>query len=175
MQDEEKQENVNENTNEKQQTPKRLFWEIVRFLLVGGIATLVDYAIFYIFRQWLFPQTLFSWAGWDAWSLAIATACGFGVGLLVNWLLSVAFVFQDVKDKQQSSSKKSFWIFALIGVIGLAITEFGVLLLVYILPEITLFGTTEFLLPWEEWLSKILMTCIVLTFNYVARKTFIFK
>lgn len=171
MQDEEKEHNTTENL----QSPKRLFWEIVRFLLVGGLATLVDYAVFYVFRQWLFPQTLFSWAGWNACSLAIATAFGFAVGLLVNWLLSVAFVFQDVKDKQQSSSTKSFWIFTVIGLIGLAITELGILLLVHILPEITLFGVTKFLLPWDEWLSKILMTCIVLTFNYVMRKTFIFK
>lgn len=169
------QEEKRQNTTENLQSPKRLFWEIVRFLLVGGLATLVDYAVFYVFRQWLFPQTLFSWTGWNACSLAIATACGFAVGLLVNWLLSVAFVFQDVKDKQQSSSTKSFWIFTFIGLIGLAITEIGVLLLVHILPEITLFGVTKFLLPWDEWLSKIVMTCIVLTFNYVMRKTLIFK
>ena len=32
------------------QTKKQLFWEIFRFLLVGGIATLTDYAVFYLFR-----------------------------------------------------------------------------------------------------------------------------
>ena len=164
-----------EKESEQKQTFKDLFWEIFRFLLVGGTATLVDYAVFYLFRQWLFPKTLFAWPGWNTLSLIIATAFGFCVGLLVNWILSVKFVFRAVKDKKEASSQKSFWIFALIGLIGLAITELGVLLLVYILPEITLFGVTEFLLPWDEWLSKILMTCIVLVFNYVARKTFIFK
>ncbi len=160
---------------ESKQSVKDLFWEIFRFLLVGGTATLVDYAVFYLFRQWLFPQNLFYWSGWNTVSLIIATAFGFCVGLIVNWILSVKFVFRAVKDKEEASSKKSFWIFALIGVIGLGITELGIVLLVHILPEITLFGVTEFLLPWDEWLSKILMTCIVLVFNYVARKTFIFK
>ena len=171
MQDEEKK----ENESPEKQNFRQLFWEIFRFLLVGGTATLVDYAVFYLFRQWIFPQTLFSWTGWNTLSLIIATALGFSVGLLVNWILSVKFVFQDVKDKEEASSKKSFWIFALIGVIGLAITELGVVLFVHILPEITLFGVTEFLLPWDEWLSKILMTCIVLVFNYIMRKTLIFK
>ena len=157
------------------QTPKELFWEIFRFLLVGGTATLVDYAVFYLFRQWIFPETLISFGSWNTLSLIIATALGFAVGLLVNWILSVKFVFQAVRNKEESASQKSFWIFTVIGLIGLGITELGVVLLVHILPEITLFGVTEFLLPWDEWISKILMTCVVLGFNYVCRKTFIFK
>ena len=160
---------------EQKQSVQDLIWEIFRFLLVGGTATLVDYGVFYLFREWLLPETLFAWTGWNTLSLIIATALGFCVGLLVNWILSVKFVFRAVKNKEESASQKSFWIFTIIGLIGLAITELGVVLLVHILPEITLFGVTEFLLPWDEWLSKVVMTCIVLVFNYVARKTFIFK
>lgn len=160
---------------EQKQSVQDLIGEIFRFLLVGGTATLVDYGVFYLFREWLLPETLFAWTGWNTLSLIIATALGFCVGLLVNWILSVKFVFRAVKNKEESASQKSFWIFTIIGLIGLAITELGVVLLVHILPEITLFGVTEFLLPWDEWLSKVVMTCIVLVFNYVARKTFIFK
>lgn len=175
LQEQEREQIPETQDGESKQSFKELFWEIFRFLLVGGTATLVDYAVFYLFRQWMFPETLFAWSGWNTLSLIIATAFGFCVGLIVNWILSVKFVFRAVKNKEEASSQKSFWIFALIGVIGLAITELGIVLLVHILPEITLFGVTEFLLPWDEWLSKILMTCIVLAFNYVARKTFIFK
>lgn len=175
MQEIQETQEVQGQESEQKQNFQDLFWEIFRFLLVGGTATLVDYGVFYLFREWLLPQTLMAWSGWNTASLIIATAFGFCVGLLVNWVLSVKFVFRAVKNKEEASSKKSFWIFALIGLIGLAITELGVVLLVHILPEITLFGVTEFLLPWDEWLSKILMTCIVLVFNYVARKTFIFK
>ena len=157
------------------QTKKQLFWEIFRFLLVGGIATIVDYAVFYIFRQWLLPARLIESGGWNVISLIIATAFGFCVGLAVNWILSVTFVFRAVKDKEEVKSTKSFFIFTVIGLIGLGITELGILLLVHIFPEITLFGVTEFLLPWKEWLAKIIMTCIVLVFNYVGRKLFVFK
>lgn len=157
------------------QTKRELFWEIFRFLLVGGTATLVDYAVFYLFRQWILPARLVGSGAWDSFSLIIATALGFAVGLAVNWLLSISFVFRAVKNKEEASSKKSFALFTVIGLIGLGITEFGVLLLVYLFPEITMFGVTEFLLPWEEWIAKIIMTCIVLIFNYVGRKLFIFK
>ena len=157
------------------QTKKELFWEIFRFLLVGGTATLVDYAVFYLFRQWLLPSRLFDGNVWDVFSLIIATAFGFGAGLLVNWVLSVKFVFRAVKNKEEAHSTKGFAIFTVIGLIGLGLTELGVVLLVSIFPEITLFGRTVFLLPWEEWLAKIIMTCIVLVFNYVGRKLFVFK
>ncbi len=160
---------------EEKQTKKQLFWEIFRFLLVGGTATLVDYAVFYLFRQWLLPASLMAGRAWDTTSLVIATAFGFCVGLLVNWLLSVTFVFRAVKNKEEAKSQKSFWIFTVIGLIGLGITELGVVTLVALFPDITLFGTTKFLLPWEEWLAKVIMTCIVLVFNYIGRKKFIFK
>ena len=157
------------------QSKKDIFWEIFRFLLVGGTATLVDYAVFYLFRQWILPARLIESGVWNVCSLVIATAAGFCVGLTVNWILSVKFVFRAVRNKEEASSKKSFLLFATIGLIGLGITELGVVLLVHIFPEITLFGVTNFLLPWDEWLAKAIMTCIVLVFNYVGRKLFIFK
>ncbi len=157
------------------QTKRELFWEIFRFLLVGGTATIVDYAVFYLFRQWLLPQSLMGGNTWNVISLIIATAFGFCAGLVVNWILSVKFVFRAVKNKEEAHSTKGFAIFSAIGLIGLGITELGVVLLVYIFPEITLFGLTKFLLPWEEWLAKVIMTCIVLVFNYVGRKIFVFK
>lgn len=159
----------------EKQTNKQLFWEIFRFLIVGATATLVDYAVFYLFRQWLLPARLISGGVWNTASLIIATAFGFCTGLVVNWILSVKFVFRHVKDEEEAHSKKSFFIFTLIGLIGLGITELGVVLLVHIFPEITLFGVTQFLLPWKEWLAKAIMTCIVLVFNYVGRKVFVFK
>ena len=158
------------------QTKKQLFWEIFRFLLVGGTATVVDYIVFWLFDGVLLPLIPVSGALWQTVSLIVATAFGFCMGLVVNWLLSVKFVFRDVKNKEESSSKKSFFVFALIGVIGLAITEVGIVLIVATLPEICLFGTTElFGTSWEKWGAKVLMTGIVLVWNYIGRKLFVFK
>ncbi len=157
------------------QTKRQLFWEIFRFLVVGGTATLVDYFVFWLLDGRLFP--LISSAGWwQTLSLGLATAAGFGVGLLVNWWLSVLFVFRQVQDKQAARSKKSFLLFTAIGLIGLVITEIGVLLLVGILPEFPLFGRTQmFGTSWAKWLSRAIMTCTVLVWSYVGRKLFVFK
>lgn len=158
------------------QSKKQLFWEIFRFLLVGGTATLVDYIVYYIFRYRVLPPSLIEGAVWNSVSLILSTAFGFCVGLIVNWLLSVTFVFRAVVDKAEASSSKSFVKFAIIGLIGLAITEVGMHLLVYALPNFSLFSTETFLgLPWKEWLAKASMTGLVLVFNYVCRKKFIFK
>ena len=157
------------------QTKKQLFWEIFRFLLVGGTATLVDYFVFWIFDGVLFPL-ISSAEWWQTLALILSTALGFCAGLIVNWLLSVSFVFRQVKNKEEASSKKSFLLFTIIGVIGLLITEVGVLLLVALLPEFTLFGVTEILgTTWAKWTAKVVMTCIVLVWNYVGRKLLVFK
>lgn len=157
------------------QTKKELFWEIFRFLLVGGTATVVDYFVFWLFDGLLFPLLGFG-AWWTTASLILATAFGFCAGLTVNWLLSVSFVFRQVKNKEEASSKKSFLVFTIIGVIGLLITEIGVLVLVAILPSFPIFGITElFGTTWAKWLAKMIMTCIVLVWNYIGRKLLVFK
>lgn len=158
------------------QTKKQLFWEIFRFLLVGGTATVADYFVFWLFDGVLFPLLPLSGKAWEVIALILATAAGFGVGLVVNWILSVKFVFRAVRDKEEVESKKSFFIFTVIGLIGLGLTEIGVVLLVFLFPEISLFGTTALLgTEWEKWLAKVIMTCIVLVFNYVGRKLLVFK
>ena len=160
----------------EKQTKKELFLEIFRFLIVGGIATVVDYFIFYLFRQWLLPPTLIGGRVWDNTSLIIATGLGFCFGLLVNWILSISFVFKQVQDKEKSTSSKSFLIFTIIGIIGLGITEVGVLILVNVFPTIKIFNTITFLnLAWKEWVAKCIMTLIVLVWNYLGRKLIIFK
>ena len=112
----------------------------------------------------------------ETFSLILSTAFGFCAGLTVNWLLSITFVFKQVSDEKQSRSKKSFAIFTIIGVIGLGITQLGMFLGVNFLPEITLFSSTTFLgESWTWWISKVIMTCLVLVWNYVGRKLLVFK
>lgn len=154
----------------KKQTKKQLFLEIFRFLLVGGVATLADYLVFWIFDALVFPE------GWGTLALVLSTALGFCVGLIVNWVLSVSFVFRETEEKISVRSKKPFLTFALIGLFGLLITELGVVLLVWAFPSFTLFGKTAlFGTAWEKWLAKAIMTCLVLVWNYLGRKIFIFR
>ena len=154
-----------------QQTKKQLFYEIFRYLLVGGIATIFDYCAWYVFFTWVLPSTLIG----QTWAVIISTAMGFLVGLLVNWILSLTFVFKNVQNVEEARSSKSFVIFAVIGLIGLGITEVG-MLIANVLPSFNFFGVLKFLgHEWKWWFTKVAMTCIVLAWNYLGRKILIFK
>ena len=154
------------------QTKQQLFWEIFRFLLVGGCATLVDYAVAYLFYHWLLSPALIG----NTWSIIISTAFGFAAGLTINWLLSITFVYKSLTNEKESKSGKSFLLFTLIGLIGLGLTELGMYFGVTLLPEIVLFKSATFLSEqWKWWICKVVMTAIVLVWNYLARKLLIFK
>lgn len=169
-------ENAGETQGRIQQTKIELFWEIFRFLLVGGTATVCDYIVFWLLDGVLLPLLPFTGGAWSLIALWFATACGFVVGMFVNWLLSIKFVFRAVRNQEEAKSTKSFWIFVIISVIGLALTLVGVWLISKFLPEFTLLGSTDFFgTTWSKWVAKIIMTCIVLVWNYLGRKIFIFK
>ncbi len=158
------------------QTKKELFWEIFRFLLVGGTATVFDYFVFWLLDGVLLPKIPLNGEVWTTIALWIATAAGFIVGMLVNWILSISFVFRAVRNKEEATSAKSFWVFVIISVIGLALTLLGVWLLTKAIPTFELFGKTDFFgTTWSKWVAKMIMTCIVLVWNYIGRKIFIFK
>ena len=148
------------------QTKKELILEMIRFLIVGGIATLVDYAVFYLCNLVLFKPIDTNV------NLVLSTALGFTFGLLTNWFLQ-KFVYRYITDKQ-TKSKKVFIKFIIIALIGLGITELGMTIASPIYPtyEPTIFGVTfQF---WKLFM-KVLMTGIVLIFNYIARKYYVFK
>ena len=159
------------------QTKKQLIAEFIRFLFVGGTATLVDYFTFWLFDAWIFPAVLpVEISFWHTLALVLSTAIGFCVGLVINWTLSVRFVFREVKNADEAKSKKSFALFTLIGLVGLVLTEIGVVSLVAVLPEIRLFGKTSlFGTAWKKWFAKAITTALVLVFNYLGRKILIFK
>ncbi len=175
MEELQEQQEVRENEQVRSEPPKQtkreLFWEIFRFLLVGGTATVVDWAVAYLFQAWLLPPALVG----EGISLFLSTALGFCVGLVVNWLLSVSFVFRKVRDENSVKTPKAFLTFTLIGAIGLGISILGMQTVPFI-PEFSIFGSPVFLgLAWSWWLMKGLTTGIALVWNYVGRKLFIFK
>lgn len=162
--------------NSGKQTKKELIAEIFRFLLVGGGATLADYLVFWLFDAWLMPLCFPQEGIFVALGLSISVALGFCVGLVFNWIFSVVFVFKRTREQIKISSKKHFWTFTIIGVIGLIVSEAGMFLLVLALPEISIAGSATLLgTAWEKWIAKAVLTCIVLIWNYLARKRWIFK
>lgn len=144
----------------------RALAEIARFLIVGVIATVVDFFMagitLYIFDPSLYPSFFnVFYGGGTATTLAscVSTGVGFLFGLVVNYILSIFFVFDE---KGNSKTGLGFVIFALLSAGGLAIHVVGMWLLVD-------------LAGWNYWLIKILLTVIVLVYNYITRKLIIFK
>ena len=140
--------------------------EIIRFVIVGGVATLIDMLvmgiILYAFEPSLYPKFYNVWiGGGDPSTIAtvVGTGVGFVVSLIANYLLSVLFVYED---KGNSKTIKGMVLFTVLSVIGLLI-NMGGMWLGYDVCGI------------NEWITKIIMTLVVLVYNYVTRKIFIFK
>lgn len=140
--------------------------EIVRFVIVGGLATLIDMfvmgVVLYIFDPSLYPNFFnVFYGGGDPTTIAtvIGTGTGFVVSLIFNYLLSVIFVYED---KGNSKTAKGVILFVVLSVIGMLINMGGMW-----------FGYD--VCGINEWITKIIMTLIVLVYNYVTRKLFIFK
>ena len=156
---------------ERKQTKEELFMEIFRVLIVSGVATILDWLVAYLFYAWILPPSLIG----EVPSLILSTALGFLIGLATNWWLSVNYAFTQAKDSKEAHSKKSFFKFTAIGVIGLLISEAGIML-VPLMDFIKIFGTSElFGASWAWWIMKVTMTLVVFVWNYIARKFFVFN
>lgn len=134
---------------------KPLFFELVRFGIVGVISFVFDWGFLRL--------TLF--LGFDnvktTASIMVSTAVGFTVGVTVNYLLSVLFVFKAAKNGA-GKDVKSAVIFLIASAIGGVITEL-----------IMHFGTIT--LGYNEDATKVVATLIVMMWNYISRKLLIFK
>ena len=139
---------------ERKQQLKRLFFEFVRYCLVGGLAFLVDFGVLVLFNT-ILPELY-------GYRLYVATAIGFIAGLVFNYIFSLLFVFKSARQSKAGRSAGAFVIFTVIGLVGLGLTELGMYA-----------GTT--LLAINYMLVKIVVTAVVLMWNYIGRKLFIFK
>ena len=133
---------------------KRLFREkttnsyiqFFRYIFVGGFAFLAD-----AFSLWLCEKVM---------HYMFAAAVAFVIGLTVNYLLSVLFVFSESAEVKNKA--KEFLVYAVIGVIGLGLTE----VIMYILTDLCHF---------YFMLSKVIAAIIVLVWNFVARKKILYS
>ena len=140
--------------------------EIIRFLIVGGLATLVDMfvmgLIVYAFDPSLYPKFYNIWYGGGEPSTVatvVGTGAGFIAGLIVNYVLSIIFVFEH---KGNSKSVGGFLAFTLLSAVGLGIHLLGMYL-----------GNGVWGL--NEWIVKIVLTIIVLIYNYVSKRLLLFR
>jgi len=124
-----------------------LVMQILRFLIVGFFATVIDIGLLYIFKEVC-----------DI-SLIISNTMSFTVSVIFNYFASIKFVFNVSK---KHSAKRNFFFFVLFSTIGLMLNDLFLL-----------FGVN--ILNIYYILSKILATIIVMIFNFITRKKFLEK
>ena len=139
---------------------KKLIFEFLRYVLVGGISAVIDMGVNFVMLFYILGGTKD-----DKGLVAASVAAGFAVGLLVNFILSNIFVFKDEAQREKGKTLSAFLIYALVGIIGFAMTEL-----------LTIGGT---LIIGEGGVWYLLLTCFVkgavLIWNYVGRKIFVYR
>lgn len=140
--------------------------EIIRFLIVGGIATIIDILVMGLTLYLLQPQiykslfnVFFNSPIPSTFATILGTTLGFISGLLINYFLSIFIVFNN---KSKAKNKKGFIIFFILSFIGLLINIFG-----------TYIGFD--LLSLNQWLVKIIMIIVVLVYNYISKRIILFN
>ncbi|MGM9551287.1 MAG: GtrA family protein [Clostridia bacterium] len=126
---------------------KNTFLQFFRYAFVGAIATIADWAVFYI-------------ASTVGVFYMISGVLAFTLGLLVNFLLSKKFVFSG--EGTRHSVKEEFAVYAIVGLIGLCLTE----IIIYVLTEKV---KMYFMIP------KIIATGVVFVWNFAARKAVLYR
>ena len=122
--------------------------QFFRYVFVGSLASITDMVCL-----WLFYSKL----GFKEY---IAVALAFICGLIVNYILSMHFVFVGVSRHHEHTIK--FSVYYTIGSIGLVLTE----LLMY------LFDT---MIGFHYILAKLLTSLLIFIWNFTAKKHILYK
>ncbi len=126
---------------------KKLMEQIVKFGFVGFLCFFIDYGLMVLLKERLGIHYL------------ISSTISFTVSVIVNYILSIAFVFETDKSKNKVGE---FVIFVCLSVIGLGINA------------LCMWVAVEFI-HIHYMLSKIGATAVVMVYNFVTRKIFIEK
>lgn len=125
---------------------KKLFIQLIKFGIVGVIATLIDLGVLMLLTELLNVDVL------------ISSAVSFTVSVVANYILSMLFVFKSGNN----SKVKEFIVFVLLSIGGLLINQ----LIMWI--------GTEFMSVYYLWV-KAFATVFVPIYNFVTRKIFLEK
>ena len=162
-------------------------WELIRFLLCGVAAALTDY----LFCQ-LMVLLLHNHLD-EIWVTIISTAVGFIFGVIVNYLISTFWVYQNVDKNVKTKSKLFITLFILLSLAAMLLSIGAMLLCNLIVVSawgnensivnlsvmelikangIKFLGTFIF---WAYFISFCIKTLVGLVFNYFTRKYILYK
>lgn len=124
---------------------KKLILQMVKFGAVGFLCFLIDYGIMLLLTELAGVNYL------------VSCCISFSVSVIVNYLLSMHFVFAAKADMKK---RTQFVIFVILSVIGLGLNQLFMWLFVDLVH-----------IPYQ--IAKLAVTVIVMLFNFVTRKVFL--
>ena len=124
-------------------------------MFVGGTAALVEWGLFYLFFYFLLAGLGF---GLDTLTL-VTTALAFCLATLYHYLLGNILVFDS--GSKYNKGKELSLVF-LVSVMGLAF-------------NLAFMYAFVGLLNWQPMIAKVVTSCIVVVWNYLSRKKWIFR
>lgn len=131
------------------------YLKVLLYLFVGGTAALVEWGLFYIFITYVLNGI-----GLGLTAVTMLSTCmAFCLSTLYHYFLGNILVF-DSGSKYKRSKELS--LVFLVSTMGLGFN----LLFMYIFVS---------LIGWNPMVSKVLTSCIVVVWNYLSRKKWIFR
>ena len=125
---------------------KKLLIQLIKFGIVGVIATLVDLGVLMFLKEKMNVDVL------------VSSAVAFTVSVIANYILSMMFVFKGGKN----GKVKEFLIFVVLSIGGLVLNQFLMWL------------GTEILMIYYIWV-KFFAMLFVPAYNFITRKIFLEK
>ena len=125
---------------------KKLLLQLIKFGIVGVVATVIDFGVLTLLKELLQMDVL------------LASAISFAASVVANYILSMLFVFKSAENNKV----KEFLIFLVLSVGGL------------LLNQLIMWIGTEFISAYYL-LVKVFATFFVPIYNFVTRKIFLEK
>lgn len=123
----------------------KLLLQIFKFIVVGGTATVIDFVVLFILKEFIGLNEI------------VANTISFTVSVIYNYIASVKWVFDVDQDKSKS---KQFITFIIFSIIGLLINN---LILWICIDKLAIYYL----------IGKAIATGIVMVFNFITRKMFL--
>ena len=125
---------------------KKLIMQLIKFGIVGVIATLIDLAVLMLLKEFMHIDIL------------VASAVAFSVSVIANYILSMLFVFES----SGNSKVKEFLVFVVLSIGGLLLNQF------------IMWIGTEIMTAYYLWV-KVFALVFVPIYNFITRKIFLEK
>ena len=129
----------------KNKNKQKLLIKIFKFVIVGGIATIISGIVFFLCDHYLNTPVLLS------------NTIAFIISVIYNFWASCKYVFDVDKSKSKKKIFTEFIVFALVG---------------YFLTQGLLWLMAD-VLNWNHMLSWLIATVIVMIFNFITRQIFL--